>query len=190
MSKLYIKDIADSEMLKQIFRHNEKLQQVINNIAYDNEMDYCQEIISCFDRKSIDYCLGYDRGCYVFCVDSLGFIDGLEIAQSKYAILPYAKNKDIEEVREWLSLAEALEYNGFDASEVEKAIEEACEDLANALHEEFTNCFRATFDENSTINLWLDYKFMDYFDCYIIIDETDTPKTDYILYEDIIKSYE
>lgn len=175
MNKKYISEMSTEE-LKKVFEVNDKLRNEISDFCYDSEMYYVQDIINCFDRSSIDYRIGYDRGCYFRCLDEATFVEGVEEVQAnfeflsddEFAIIANIKNLFEDEEEHW------------------EEIEAECKELADTFHKHFENIFyNALCDDDYHLETWLDFYADEYYsDCYIDADDES-----YELFRDEIKSF-
>lgn len=185
--KLFVMNMNRDEA-KKVFDANEKIRQQMYDWNYESEMDYAHDIIYCFDRSAIDYCIGYDRGTYFRCRDEDKFIEGCQNMQKSYGFLPFEDNLYIEETARLLAILRELE--NIDISEtvyeeLEDEVIKRCNAIADNIDCRLTDLFKcALFEEDYALETWLECGCDMYSDCYIIEEENS-----YILYRDKTESF-
>ena len=73
--------------LEIVLDKNSKLKEQVFDDMFDTANFWNSEYLSCWDRKGIDYCIGYDRGTYFKCEDEELFLYGLRKAQEDFGFL-------------------------------------------------------------------------------------------------------
>lgn len=183
--KVYVNELSNEE-LEKVYKANNKLNNLIGDSNYQMEMEYAIDIIHCFDKHCIDYCLGYDRGTFVRCLHESDFIDGCIKAQEEYCIFSDEDYKQVETALDLYSIVGKLDAYGIDSDNVENAITVICNSLADIMDSFFTKAFEtALFDEAYGIATLIDFYADEWLtDCYINDEDGD-----YILYHDITESF-
>lgn len=181
--KKYITDMT-TEDLRRVFAANDQLQQDISDDMYDSEMYYAREILSCWSRSAIDYCIGYDDGCFFKWCAASDFIKGLQEAQKNYGFLPDDANNTIDYVSRLLGRLNIPYLSMEDEDRIIERVQGLCDDLAAECDKTFRAMFDACFDAAYAEDYFLDFYADERLepDCYIETDDGD-----FILYEEIYK---
>lgn len=172
MEKKYL-DKLTSEELKTLFRRNEYLQEVANELHRMNIMFWVDEEIGVFREAMSDWEIGFDCYNYIKVKDPSLFIESYK----KYIDIYSSDDKTIELVNE------ANEYlkNNYEDVDYEEKVEQFANKLKNILIVYFNSCLVDCNDEDDLIE-YLDNN--DELKNYYILDDKL-----YIVYEEIIKSY-
>lgn len=185
MAKKYVNELTKDELTK-VYHANKKLREDIKNDIIDTEMFYISEQLDYIRDSLSDWSIGiYDHN-YITVDDNVKFIEGMEEMDKS---IPVFSDKQMEQ----LSLAIKLknEYINEDIYsdryyELEEELERSAKNIANMLAETYTKTLNSLYKEENQI----EYLFEFYADnrlnskCYIIEENED-----FILYEDMVKSF-
>lgn len=183
--KVYVNRLTNAE-LKKVYEANAKIRSSIMNMRYEDEMFYAMEIIDSFDRACIDYCLGYDRGTFIKCMDEKDFIDGCVKAHEDFGLFDDEEYDIVKEVIDLYRIMESLDLDyDIDTSSVEEGIEARCKMLADIMDAYFTACFEdALFNDTYGAECFCEWAYENYLDCYINDEDNN-----YILYRDTVEIF-
>ena len=177
----------NTEELKLVFENNSKLQEKVFNDMMDNADFWCGEYLDCWNRKGIDFSIGWDRGTYFKCTDRDYFIDGLKEVQHVYCFLADEYNKKIEYVEKLLNKLDYLYYNSSEENynRLETRINELIEELETACYDRFMLEYEYCFDSKNQLEYFLDFYAAERIDNDFYINE------DYTLFKHVeyVKSY-
>lgn len=170
----------NTEELSKVFEVNKKLQNKIFNNIYKDADHWCEEYLSCWDNKAIDYCIGYDRGTYFVCKNRDLFLDGLKIAQKDYCFLDDKYDAIIERAENLVNDMLTLDCYSDDYEKLDNEVSELIDKLTGACYQRFMDeydyCYDVRNQKDYFRNVYLDY----------VIDDRDFYiDDDYVLYEHI-----
>ena len=177
----------NQEELRHVFENNSKLQEKVFDDMFNNADFWCGEYLICWNRRGIDYSIGWDRGTYFKCTDKNYFIDGLKEVQHIYCFLDDKYNDKIEHVEKLLNKLDYLYYNSSEENynRLETRIDELIEELENACYDRFMNEYEYCFNSKNQLDYFLEFYAAERMDNDFYVDE------EYTLFEHIeyVKSY-
>lgn len=143
------------EQLVDLFNNNKSIRDKAFDRAMDDAQYWCGEYLDCFDRRAVDYSIGWDRGAYFRIKNRYGFLDGMEKLQKDYGFLEDKYTSKIDELRKMLD-----RYNYDDMSDEEyNALEEKLDDEFDELEEKtFKRLmleYKAAFEEDAQIDIFV-----------------------------------
>lgn len=169
------------EELKEVYEKNSKLQTMVFDDMMETASLWCDEYLDCFERGSVDYCIGWDRGTYFKCKNRDGFIDGLKKAQKNYGFLSDDYNSKIEYVEKLIGRLEHLVYwDEVNEDRLNVRIDELIEELETACYQRFMNEYEYCFNSENQ----LDYFINDFVE-RCLEDQEYYVDEDMIMYRDI-----
>lgn len=173
------------EELELVFENNSKLQEKVFDDMFDTAAFWCSEYLNCWNRKGIDYSIGWDRGTYFKCTDQNSFLDGLEKAQEMYCFLADEYNKTIKYCRELIDKTYYLDLNENNLDRIENRINELIEELETACYNCFMSAYEYCFDSKNQLDYFIEFYADERMNNDFYVDE------DYLLFEHIeyVKSY-
>lgn len=181
-----VKDL-NTEELKLVFENNSKLQEKVFDDMFDNANFWNGEYLDCWNRKGIEYYIGWDRGTYFKSKDNELFIDGLKEVQRIYCFLADKYNKKIEYVEKLLNKLNYLYYNSSEENynRLEMRIDELIEELETACYDRFMSEYEYCFDSKNQLDYFLNFYADERMNNDFYVDE------EYILFEHVeyVKSY-
>ena len=181
-----VKDL-NTEELKLVFENNSKLQEKVFDDMFDNADFWCGEYLDCWNRKGIDYSIGWNRGTYFKCTNKDDFIYGLKEAQHVYDFLANEYNKKIEYVENLLSRLDYLYYNSSEENynRLEMRIDELIAELETACYNRFMREYEYCFNAENQLAYFIEFYVDGRMDNNFYVDE------EYTLFEHVeyVKSY-
>lgn len=172
MRKIYLNELT-SEELKTLFRKNEHLQELANELHRDNVMFWIDEELGMFTAALSDWQLGFDCYSYIRVKDSALFIQCFKEYNASYS------NDD-----QTIALVdEAVEYlaSNYEADDYDEKIEEFANKLKRVLVDYFNNCITYSSDEDELIEYLDNGDLLENY--YLMADDSS------VIYEEIIKRY-
>ena len=172
MKKKYLNELTREELTK-LFRKNEHLQELANQLHRDSIMFWIGEEIEVFSAALSDWQLGFDCYNYIRIKDPSLFIQ----CYKDYIDVYSSDDQTIELVNE------ANEYlaNNYEADDYDEKIEESANELKNRLIAYFNSCLVDSDDEDE-LNEYLDNSGI--LENYYIMDDNSS-----IIYKETINSY-
>lgn len=172
MEKTYL-DKLTSEELKALFRKNEHLQELANELHRDNVMYWIGEELETFKDALSDWEIGFNCYNYIKIKNSALFIECYQIYIAVYS----SDDKTIELVNE----ANDYLIKNYQDDEIDEKIEEFANELKDNLMTYFDNCLTDCDDEDELIEYLENSDILE--NHYIINDDLT------VIYKETINSY-
>ena len=173
MKKTYLNELT-SEDLKALFKNNEHLQELANELYQDSVMFWIGEELETFKAALIDWEIGFDcRYNYIVVKDHSLFIESYK----EYIEFYSSDDQTIAAVNE----ANEYRLNNYQDDDYNEKIEEFAHKLEKRLIAYFKRCLIDCDDEDVLIE-YLDNSSIPE-DFYILNDDLS------VIYEDITNSY-
>lgn len=162
-----------SKDLKALFRKNNHLQELANELHQNNVMFWISEELGMFKDALSDWEIGFNCYSYIKIKDSSLFIECFK----EYIKVYSSDNQTIELVNE------ANEYllNNYEDDDYDEKIEDLSNKLKNRLIAYFDDCITYDNDEDDFIEYLNNSGILENY--YIVNDDLDA------IYEEIIKRY-
>ena len=179
MKKTYLNKLT-SEELKTLFKNNEHLQELANELYRNDVMFWIGEKLEVFKAALSDWKIGFDCYNYIKISDASLFIQCYKDCINIYS----SDNQTIAAVNE------ANEYilNNYEDDEFDEKIEEFAHKLEKRLIAYFNNCLIDNDDADELIGYLVNSELLDNY--YIWIgEESEINNNTYVIYEKIIKAY-
>ncbi len=173
MKKTYLNELT-SEDLKKLFRRNEHLQELADELYQDNVMFWIGEELETFKAALIDWDIGFDcRYNYIVVKDHSLFIESYK----EYIEFYSSDDQTIAAVNE----ANEYRLKNYQDDDYDQKVEEFAHKLEKRLIAYFNNCLVDSNDEDELIEYLDNSDILDNF--YIVDDDLS------VIYEDITNSY-
>ena len=183
-NKIYINEL-NKEELQKVFNNNEKFKEMIFNEMYEKEMDYQSflgdEFFGNESYKYIDIRDNYSS-FYLRIKDTIKFFENLNINSSDY-LNPEDSKKYIElykKAKKYYNYFNQCNYNSDNYFKNEELLKNTCKEILDILEKELHKLEQ--IDEEDVFDYFIS-NIEIYEDFYI------TEKENFILYQDITKSY-
>lgn len=186
MTKKYIKDMSKEELVK-VFHANSKLKDDIYEDMVESEMLFVSEQLDYLRDSLSDWSIGTYNRNYMTIGDSDKFIEGMIKLDNS---IPLLIEDDLPKLKEAVELRDKYRNTDVDSEEfedLEEEVDEVAEELADLAVMRFTRRLDGLSKEEYQIDYFLDFYVdarLEEDGCYILADMKD-----YILYEDVVKSY-
>lgn len=186
MTRKYVKDMNKEELTK-VFHANQKLRDDIYEDMVETEMHYIGEQLDYLKDGLSDWSIGANQRNYMYISNADDFIYALEETEK---VVPILLDDDSPKLQQALDLREAfrsedIDSDGFD--DLEEQLEVVANELADIVVKRFTAILDGCDKEEWQIDYLIDFYADSRLDkdmCYINLEDEN-----YILYEDMIKSY-
>ena len=146
------------EELKEVYNKNQKLQHIVFDDMFENANFWNGEYLKCWERGSIDYNIGWDRGTYFKVKDRDGFLRGLKEAQKNYGLLADKWDEKIIYVEQLITrLSNLVYWDEINEERLNNRIDELIEELETSCYKRFMSEYEECFDNNNQIRYFLDF---------------------------------
>lgn len=185
MEKKYIVDMSAEELAK-VFDANAQLRDEVQNDMVETEMNYVSEQLD-FVRGSLhDWSVGAYNHSYIIVNDPDKFVEGMETMDKS---IPALLEEDRPLLQEALDILETYRNTEMDTEEFDEAemqLESIAEQLADRLVYRFSQTLDACcMDSERQLDYFIDF----YSDARLDSESCYVDSEDYVLKEDITKTY-
>lgn len=145
------------EQLADLFNNNKSIRDKAFDRAMDDAQYWCGEYLDCFDRRVVDYSIGWDRGAYFRIKNRYGFLDGMEKLQKDYCFLENKYTSKIDELRKMLDRYNYDDMSDEEYNALDERLDEEFAELEEKTFERLMSEYKVAFEEYVQLEDFVSY---------------------------------
>ena len=143
------------EQLVDLFDNNKSIRDKAFDRAMDEAQYWCGEYLDCFERRAVDYSIGWDRGAYFRIKNRYGFLDGMEKLQYGYCFLEDKYTSKIDELRKMLDRYNYDDMSDEEYNALDEQLDEEFDELEEATFKRLMLEYKAAFEEETQLDIFV-----------------------------------
>lgn len=146
------------EQLVDLFKNNKSIRDKAFDRAMDDAQYWCGEYLDCFDRRAVDYSIGWDSGAYFRIKNRCySFLDSMEKLQKDYGFLEDKYTSKIDELRKMLDRYNYDDMNDEEYNALDEKLDEEFDELEEATFKRLMSEYEAAFEEETQLEDFVSY---------------------------------